>query len=51
VGGYRPSGFGTWLAHTGAGLYGTPAVVDNAVIIGAGDSGLYVYTPFGLPMI
>jgi hypothetical protein len=37
VGGYRPSGFGTWLAETGAGLYGTPAIVDNAVIVGAGD--------------
>lgn len=51
VGGYRPTGFGTWTAQTGAGLYGTPAIVDNAVIVGAGDGSLYVYTPFGLPMI
>jgi outer membrane protein assembly factor BamB len=49
--GYRPSGAGAWLATTGAGLSGTPAVVDNAVIIGAGDTGLYVYTPFALPMV
>lgn len=51
VGGYRPSRFGMWLAQTGAGLYGTPAIVDNAVVVGAGDGNVYVYTPFGLPMI
>jgi hypothetical protein len=51
VAGYRPSGAGAWLASTGAGLSGTPAVVDNAVIVGAGDTGLYVYTPNGLPMV
>jgi outer membrane protein assembly factor BamB len=51
VAGYRVKGLNVWLAQTGAGLSGTPAIVDNAVIIGAGDSNLYVYTPFGLPMI
>jgi outer membrane protein assembly factor BamB len=51
VAGYRPTGPLEWLAPTGAGLYGTPAVVDNAVIVGAEDTGLYVFTPFGLPMI
>jgi outer membrane protein assembly factor BamB len=51
VAGYRVSGESVWLGQTGAGLSGTPAIVDNAVILGAGDSGLYVYTPFALPMV
>lgn len=51
VAGYRSSGENVWLAQTGAGLSGTPAIVDNAVIVGAGDSGLYVYTPFAQPMV
>jgi outer membrane protein assembly factor BamB len=51
VGAYRLSGQGAWVTRTGAGLSGTPAVVDNAVIVGAGDSALYVYTPFAEPMV
>jgi outer membrane protein assembly factor BamB len=49
--GYRPSGALSWETSTGAGLSGTPAIVDNAVIVGAEDTGLYVFTPFGLPMV
>src|SRR6202011_249194 len=51
VAGYRVKGENVWLAQTGAGLSGTPAIVDNAIILGAGDSGLYVYTPFGELMV
>jgi outer membrane protein assembly factor BamB len=51
VAGYRSVGENTWLAHTGAALSGSPAIVDNAVIVGAGDSGLYVYTAFAQPMV
>jgi len=51
LGGYRTKGENVWLGQTSAGLSGAPAIVDNAIIVGAGDSGLYVYTPFALPMI
>jgi outer membrane protein assembly factor BamB len=47
---WRDGGEIVWTATTGAGLSGTPSVVDNAVIVGAGDDNLYVYTPFGMPM-
>ncbi len=48
--GFRVSGDNVWLAEAGPTLYGTAAVSDNAVIVGAGDGGLYVFTPYGLPM-
>lgn len=51
VAGYRIGGENVWLANTRAELSGTPSIVDNAVIVGAGNSGLYVYTPFGRPMV
>jgi outer membrane protein assembly factor BamB len=51
VGAWRTSAENVWVAKTGAGTSsGTPAIVDNAVIFGAGDGDLYVYTPFALPM-
>jgi outer membrane protein assembly factor BamB len=49
--GFRDAGELVWLAKAGTVLSGTPAISDNAVLIGAGDKGLYVYTPYGLPMI
>lgn len=49
--GFRDAGELVWLAQVGTVLSGTPAISDNAVLIGAGDKGLYVYTPYGLPMI
>jgi outer membrane protein assembly factor BamB len=51
VGAWRTTGENVWLSQTGAGLAGTPAIVDNGIVVGAGDDGLYVYTPFGLPML
>ncbi len=48
--GFRSRGENVWLAQAGTTLSGTPALADNAVVVGAGDSGLYIYTPFGLPM-
>lgn len=48
--GFRSRGENVWLAAAGTSLFGTPALSDNAVVVGAGDSGLYIYTPFGLPM-
>lgn len=48
--GFRDAGELVWLAQVGTVLSGTPAISDNAVLIGAGDKGLYVYTPYGLPM-
>jgi outer membrane protein assembly factor BamB len=50
VASYRAGGSPVWVKRTGAGLSGTPAIVDNALIVGAGDSALYVYTPFAEPM-
>jgi outer membrane protein assembly factor BamB len=50
VSGYRNSGELTWQSQAGTALSGTPAICDNAVLIGSGNTGLYVYTPFGAPM-
>ena len=49
--GFRPGSTETvWLAQTGAGLSTTPSISDNAVIVGAGDGSLRVYTPYTEPM-
>jgi outer membrane protein assembly factor BamB len=48
--GYRSSGDLIWLDRAGNALATAPAVADNAVVIGAGDGALYVYTPYGMPM-
>ncbi|MEO9262763.1 MAG: PQQ-binding-like beta-propeller repeat protein, partial [Candidatus Baltobacteraceae bacterium] len=37
-----------WVTQTKAGLSTTPAIVDGAVYIGAGDGGLYAFTPHGV---
>jgi outer membrane protein assembly factor BamB len=47
---YRNAGDLVWEHQVGSSLYGTPAISDNAVLIGSGNHGLYVFTPFGLPM-
>ncbi len=51
VTGLRIGGEVVWLAKTGAGLSGTPAIMDNSVFVGAEDKGLYAYTPFGEPVV
>jgi outer membrane protein assembly factor BamB len=48
--GYRNGGELVWLNKAGSSLFGTPAISDNAVLVGSGNTGLYVFTPFGLPM-
>jgi outer membrane protein assembly factor BamB len=48
--GYRNGGELVWVAKAGSSMAGTPAISDNAVLIGSGNDGLYVFTPFGLPM-
>jgi outer membrane protein assembly factor BamB len=48
--GYRLGGEQVWIAQAGGSLSTTPAISDNAVIVGAGDAALYVYTPYGIPM-
>jgi uncharacterized phage protein gp47/JayE len=50
VSGFRTGGENVWLAQTQATLSGTPSISDNAVLVGAGDGGLWIYTPYGLPM-
>jgi outer membrane protein assembly factor BamB len=49
--GYRDGGELVWVARAGSAMFGTPTISDNAVLIGSGNHGLYVFTPFGLPMI
>jgi outer membrane protein assembly factor BamB len=51
VTGLRIGGEVVWLAKTGAGLSGTPAIMDNSVFVGAEDKGVYCYTPFGEPVV
>jgi len=51
VTGLRIGGEIVWLAKTGAGLSGTPTIMDNSVFVGAEDKGLYCYTPFGEPVV
>jgi outer membrane protein assembly factor BamB len=51
VTGLRIGGEIVWIARTGAGLSGTPAIMDNSVFVGAEDQGLYAYTPFGEPVV
>ncbi len=48
--GYRSSGELIWLDRAGNALATAPSIADNAVVIGAGDAALYVYTPYGVPM-
>jgi outer membrane protein assembly factor BamB len=48
--GYRNGGEPVWAAKAGSAMFGTPTISDNAVLIGSGNHGLYVFTPFGLPM-
>jgi outer membrane protein assembly factor BamB len=51
VTGLRIGGEVVWLARTGAGLTGSPAIMDNAVFVGGEDKGLYCFTPFGEPVV
>jgi outer membrane protein assembly factor BamB len=51
VTGLRIGGEIVWLAKTGAGLTGTPTIMDNSVFVGAEDHGLYAYTPYGEPVV
>lgn len=51
INGFRGGGELVWVAQAGTALYGTPSICDNAVLIGSGNTGLYVFTPFGQPMI
>ena len=51
VTGLRIGGEVVWLAKTGAGLSGTPVIMDNSVFVGAEDHGLYCFTPFGEPVV
>jgi len=51
VTGLRIGGEVVWLAKTGAGLSGTPVIMDNSVFVGAGDHGLYCFTPYGEPVV
>jgi eukaryotic-like serine/threonine-protein kinase len=49
--GYRyGGGYLAWLTDVGSAFSGTPTVSDDAVIVGAGNGDLYVYTTYGLPM-
>ncbi len=51
VTGLRIGGEVVWLAKTGAGLGGSPVIMDNSVFVGAEDNGLYCFTPFGEPVV
>ncbi len=51
VSGLRIGGEVVWLAKTGAGLSGSPVIMDNSVFVGAEDHGLYCFTPFGEPVV
>jgi len=51
VTGLRIGGEVVWLARTGVGLSGSPAIMDNSVFVGAENDGLYCYTPFGEPVV
>ncbi len=51
VTGLRIGGEVVWLAKTGAGLSGSPAIMDNAVFVGGQDNGLYCFTPYGEPAV
>jgi outer membrane protein assembly factor BamB len=51
VSGLRIGGEVVWLAKTGAGLSGSPVIMDNSVFVGAEDRGLYCFTPFGEPVV
>ncbi len=49
VSGLRIGGEVVWLAKAGAGLTGTPVIMDNAVFVGSQDDGMYAFTPYGEP--
>jgi outer membrane protein assembly factor BamB len=51
VTGLRIGGEVVWLAKAGAGLTGSPVIMDNSVFVGAEDHGLYCFTPFGEPVV
>ena len=51
VSGLRIGGEVVWLARTGAGLSGSPAIMDNSVFVGGEDNGLYCFTPYGEPSV
>ena len=51
ISGLRIGGEVVWLARTGAGLSGSPAIMDNAVFVGGEDNGLYCFTPYGEPAV
>ena len=51
VSGLRIGGEVVWLARTGAGLSGSPAIMDNSVFVGGEDNGLYCFTPYGEPVV
>lgn len=48
--GYRYGGELVWLTQVGSTFYGTPAISDDALVVGSGNDDLYVYTTYGLPM-
>jgi outer membrane protein assembly factor BamB len=41
------AGLKIWSFQTGAALNSVPAIVDGAVYVGAEDTGLYAFTPYG----
>ena len=51
VSGLRIGGEVVWLARTGTGLSGSPAIMDNSVFVGGQDNGLYCFTPYGEPSV
>jgi len=51
VSGLRIGGEVVWLAKTGAGPSGSPAIMDNSVFVGGEDNGLYCFTPYGEPSV
>ena len=51
VWGLRTSGEIVWYYQTGSVLSGTPAIVNNAVYVGAGDYSLYCFTPYAEPAL
>ena len=42
------SGFALWSFQTGAVLSTAPVIVDGTVYVGAQDTGLYAFTPYGI---
>ena len=51
VSGLRIGGEVVWLARAGAGLAGTPVIMDNGVFVGSQNDGMYAFTPYGQPPV